>query len=346
MSGPASPGSAALDEARLTAWFERNVEGFAGPLTVNRLGGGQSNPTFEALTPSRGYILRSKPLGKLLPTAHMVEREFRVLDALGPTAFPAPRVYALCEDLEVTGAVFYVMDRVEGRILRDSTLPECAPAERRAIWTDMVETLAELHSLDPDTLGLGDFGKREGYLARQIKRWTGQYRASEIQQIEAMETLIGALEESRPADGEVRLIHGDFKIDNVVLAPERPEVAAVLDWELSTLGNPLADFSYLLMNWVMPSDQRSGLRDVDLDALGIPTVDEVVARYGEKTGRGDLGNVDWLFSYNLFRLAAICQGIVGRVRDGTANHPNALAMEQRVPVLTGWAHEFAEKAGL
>ena len=327
------PGSSDIDSAKLSAWFSDHVDGFEGPLEVARLGGGQSNPTFEAATPNRAYILRSKPLGPLLPTAHAVEREFRVLKALGPTGFPVPRAYALCEDSEVTGAAFYVMDRVDGRILRDSTLPGCAPEERRAIWTAMVETLAALHRLDPDALGLSDFGKREGYLTRQIGRWTKQYRASETDQIDDMEALIDDLARSTPPEDSVRLIHGDFKIDNVMLEPARPAVAAVLDWELSTLGDPLADLSYLLMNWAA-GPLGAASRD---PASGVPPEAELLDLYCARTGRDRRPDLRWRHAFNQFRLACILQGIVGRARAGTAAAADAASLGERVPILAASA---------
>lgn len=327
------PGSSPIDPARLTTWFAQHVAGFEGPLQVTRLGGGQSNPTFEVTTPSHAYILRSKPLGPLLPTAHAVEREFRVLDALGPSGFPAPHAYALCEDPDVTGAVFYVMDRVEGRILRDSTLPGCAPEERRAIWTAMVDTLAKLHGLDPVALGLGDFGKTEGYLRRQIARWTRQYRASATDRIDDMEALIDELERSAPPEDSVRLIHGDFKIDNVILSADRPAVAAVLDWELSTLGDPLADLSYLLMTWAAgPLGPAS--RD---PASGVPTEAELLDIYCARTGRDQRPDLRWRHAFNQFRLACILQGIVGRSRAGTAAAADAAVHGERVPKLAASA---------
>jgi aminoglycoside phosphotransferase (APT) family kinase protein len=335
-----------FDTAELERWLSANVEGYRGPLEVAQFKGGQSNPTYQLVTPERKYVLRRKPPGKLLPSAHAVDREFRVISALNKIDFPVARAYALCTDEDVIGTMFYVMSMVEGRVLWNGRVPGVSREERRAIYESQVDTLAALHTADYMALGLETFGKPGNYFKRQIDRWSKQYYASETAKLSQFDELARWLPETAPDDTVTSIVHGDYRIDNMIYHSDRPQVAAVLDWELSTLGNPLADFSYLLMNWVMPSDQRSGLRDVDLDALGIPTVDEVVARYGEKTGRTDLGNVDWLFSYNLFRLAAICQGIVGRVRDGTANHPNATAMEQRVPVLTGWAHEFAEKAGL
>lgn len=335
-----------FDEAKLERWLTAHVEGYRGPLEVAQFKGGQSNPTYQLITPERKYVLRRKPPGKLLKSAHAVDREFKVISALNKIEFPVARAYALCEDEDVIGTMFYVMSMVEGRVLWNGRVPGVSREDRRAIYESQVDTLAWLHTADYKAIGLEDYGRPGNYFHRQIDRWSKQYQASETVKNTQMDELIAWLPRTAPDDTVTSVVHGDYRIDNMIFHEDRPQVAAVLDWELSTLGNPLADFSYLLMNWVMPSDQRSGLRDVDLSELNIPTVDEVVERYGAKTGRTELGNVDWLFSYNLFRLAAICQGIVGRVRDGTANHPNATAMEERVPILVGWSHEFAEKAGL
>ncbi|MCI3181011.1 phosphotransferase family protein [Caulobacter sp. CCUG 60055] len=335
-----------LDEARLAAWLRDHVEGFAGPLEVRQFKGGQSNPTYQLVTPAKRYVLRRKPPGKLLPSAHAVDREFKVISALGKTGFPVARAYALCEDEAVIGTMFYVMDMVEGRILWDGTLPEHQPAERRAIYNAEIETLARLHTIDYQAIGLGDFGKPGNYFARQIDRWTKQYKASETASLDTMNRLMEWLPATVPADDQTSIVHGDYRLDNMILHATEPKVIAVLDWELSTLGNPLADFSYFLMNWVMPSDQRGGLSEItDLGAYGIPTVEEAVAQYCRLTGRDGLPQLDWYFSYNLFRLAGICQGIVGRVRDGTAASSHAALMEARVPILAKGAWEFAQRAG-
>ncbi|MDB5457751.1 MAG: phosphotransferase family protein, partial [Caulobacter sp.] len=265
---------------------------------------------------------------------------------LGKAGFPVAKAYALCLDEDVIGTIFYVMDNVEGRILWDGTLPDYAPAQRRAIYEAQIDTLARLHTVDYAAVGLADYGKPGNYFTRQIDRWTKQYRASETSQIAAMDRLIDWLPATAPADDATSIVHGDYRLDNMILHPTEPRVIAVLDWELSTLGNPLADFSYFLMNWVMPSDQRGGLAEIaDLTAYGIPTIDEAVARYCRLTGRDGLPNLDWYFAYNLFRLAGICQGIVGRVRDGTAASAHAELMEARVPVLANGAWAFAQKAG-
>ncbi|PVM85271.1 phosphotransferase family protein [Caulobacter endophyticus] len=336
----------AIDEAALAAWLEANVEGYAGPLEVRQFKGGQSNPTYQLVTPAKRYVLRRKPPGKLLPSAHAVDREFKVISGLHQAGFPVARPYALCMDEGVIGTIFYVMDNVEGRILWDGTLPDYAPPERRAIYEAQIDTLAALHNVDYAAVGLADYGKPGNYFTRQIDRWTKQYRASETTKIDEMDRLIDWLPASAPSDDQTSIVHGDYRLDNMILHPTEPRVIAVLDWELSTLGNPLADFTYFLMNWVMPSDQRGGLAEIsDLTTYGIPTIEEAVARYCAATGRQGLPQLDWYFSYNLFRLAGICQGIVGRVRDGTAASAHAQLMEARVPVLAKGAWAFAQKAG-
>lgn len=335
----------ALDEAALDAWLAENVEGYEGPLTLRQFKGGQSNPTYELTTPDRTYVLRRKPPGVLLPSAHAVDREFQVISALHAQGFPVARPYTLCTDDSVIGSMFYVMDKVEGRVFWDLKLPDLAPAERRAIYEAQTDTLAALHRFDPDAIGLSDYGKPGNYFARQVGRWTKQYQASEIDTIEAMDRLIAFLPGSLPADGPTRIVHGDFRLDNMILAPDRAEVRAVLDWELSTLGDPMADFSYLLIAWVIPATLRNGLAGADLEALGIPSVEETVARYAEKSGTAPPANLDWLFAYNLFRLAAICQGIAGRVRDGTAASSHARTMAAQVGPLSDAAWSFAKKAG-
>lgn len=334
----------ALDFARLDAWMSDHVPGYAGPLTIRQFKGGQSNPTYELATPGRIYVLRRKPPGTLLASAHAVDREFRVISALHAQGYPVARPWALCEDDAVIGSMFYVMDRVEGRVLWDLKLPGLTPPGRRAIYDAQVETLAALHAFEPEAIGLGDYGRPGNYFERQVGRWTKQYRASEIEPNPAMDRLIDFLPASLPAQGPTRIVHGDFRLDNLILAPDAPEVRAVLDWELSTLGDPMADFSYLLIAWVIPATARNGLAGADIEALGIPTVGEMVERYAALTGLRP-ENLDWLFAYNLFRLAAICQGIAGRVRDGTAASAHAKSMAAQVPMLADAALAFARKAG-
>ncbi len=335
----------ALDEAALDAWLTANVVGYAGPLTVRQFKGGQSNPTYELATPGATYVLRRKPPGVLLPSAHAVDREFTVISALHTQGFPVARPHALCTDDSVIGSMFYVMDKVEGRVFWDLKLPGLQPSERRAIYEAQTDTLAALHRFDPAQIGLADYGKPGNYFGRQVARWTKQYRASETQPIVAMDRLIDFLPQSLPADGPTRIVHGDFRLDNLILAPDAAQVRAVLDWELSTLGDPMADFSYLLIGWVIPASLRNGLGGADLEALGIPTIEETVERYAAATGTPAPANLDWLFAYNLFRLAAICQGIAGRVRDGTAASAQARTMAAQVEPLSAAAWSFAQKAG-
>ena len=334
-----------FDEAALDRWLASNVEGYAGPLTVSQFRGGQSNPTYRLDTPGKSYVLRRKPFGPLLPSAHAVDREFRVISALHGAGFPVARPYALCTDEGVIGAVFYVMSAVEGRVFWDGALPGCTREERGAIYRSEIETLARLHAIDPEAIGLGDYGRPGNYFARQVDRWTKQYRASETGALAAMDRLIEWLPRTTPAQSRTSIVHGDYRLDNIMMHPLEPTVAAVLDWELSTLGDPLADFSYLLMNWALPHDGRSALGGLDLPALGIPTLDEAVALYCGLTGRDGVPELDWYFAYNLFRLAAILQGIAGRVRDGTAASPQAVEMAARAPLLAEAAWGFAVRAG-
>lgn len=338
-----------FDEAALAAWMTDHVEGYEGPLEIRQFKGGQSNPTYQLVTPEKKYVLRRKPPGKLLPSAHAVDREFRVISALHPLGFPVARPYALCEDTDVIGTMFYVMDMVEGRILWDGTLPDLTPAERRAIYEAKVRTFAKLHTVDWRAAGLEGFGKEGDYVARQIHRWTKQYKASETKTIPDMNQLIEWLPANIPPGDMTTIVHGDYRLDNMILHPTEPKVIAVLDWELCTLGDPLADFTYHLMNWVMPSTDagRGALIDIpDLGSYGIPTMDEYVDLYCAATGRDGLSELNYYFAYNAFRLAGICQGIVGRVRDGTASNAEAAAMEERVAPLAQFAAGCARKAGM
>lgn len=335
-----------IDTARLEDWLKANVAGFAGPARLTKFPGGQSNPTYRIDAASGSYVLRRKPFGPVLPSAHAVDREYRLIAALHPTGFPVARPHALCEDPEVIGSIFYVMELVEGRTFWDGTLPDQSPGERRAIYGSMIRTLARLHDLDHEALGLSDYGPPGNYFERQVRRWTKQYRAAQTDELPTVEKLIGFLSATVPEQTRTSIIHGDYRIDNMIYAPDRPEVAAVLDWELSTIGDPLADFAYLAMQWEMPREGgAAGLRGVKLEGTGIPTLDEAVALYCELTGRDGVPNLDWYFSYNLFRLLGIVQGIKKRWLDGTASSANAEAMGARVPMLAEAAWAFARKAG-
>ncbi|HRK17959.1 MAG TPA: phosphotransferase family protein [Hyphomicrobiaceae bacterium] len=337
-----------LDEVKLLAWMEKHVEGFAGPLTVQQFRGGQSNPTYRLDTPDKRYVLRRKPFGKLLPSAHAVDREYRVISELYNVGFPVARPYALCSDDSVIGAMFYVMEMVTGRIFWDGALPTLSPGERRGIYEAEIETLARLHNYDPEKIGLGDYGKPGNYFARQIERWSRQYRASETEKIEEMENLMEFLPRTVPVQERVSIVHGDYRLDNMIFDDDESKVKAVLDWELSTLGDPLADFTYFLMTWEMPSGGgagSNGIKGLDHGALGIPTVKEAAALYCKLTGRDGIPELDWYMAYNMFRIAAILQGIAGRVRDGTAASAQALETIKRIRPLAETAWGFAKKAG-
>ena len=259
-----------IDEAALANWMQANVEDYAGPLEVRQFKGGQSNPTYQLITPGQRYVLRRKPPGKLLPSAHAVDREFKVISSLNKTNFPVAKAYALCTDESVLGTMFYVMGMVEGRILWDGRLEDSTPKDRGEIYGAEIDTLAALHNTDYAAIGLADYGRPGNYFSRQIDRWSKQYRASETQVIPSMNNLVDFLPQSAPEDDMTSIVHGDYRLDNMILHPTENRVLAVLDWELSTLGNPLADFTYFLMQWVMPSDQRGGLAEMDLKAAGIP----------------------------------------------------------------------------
>ena len=342
-------GALAIDAARLQAFLASRLPHFAGPLHVRQFKGGQSNPTYLLATPARRYVLRRKPPGKLLPSAHAVDREFRVISALHAQGFPvaAPLIY--CDDPGIAGTSFYVMDHVEGRVVWEPHMPGAEPAERAAVYDAMNATLAQLHSFDPAALGLADFGRGDNYVARQVERWSKQYRASETDKIEEMERLIAWLPAHLPPPAPVRLVHGDYRLDNIILAPAQPTIRAVLDWELSTLGDPLADLAYHLMQWSMPpSETGAGVGTLvghDLGGLGIPSRAAYVDAYVARTGLDPRPHLPVYLAYNFFRLAAIFQGIVGRVRDGTATSENAAAMAPLVRPLALDAWNFAREAG-
>jgi aminoglycoside phosphotransferase (APT) family kinase protein len=329
-----------FDIAALDAWMRSNVEGYKGPVTVEQFKGGQSNPTFRLSSPSGRYVMRRKPAGKLLPSAHAVDREYRVITALAGSGVPVPRTYGLCQDDAVIGSAFYVMDFVDGRVLWDGSLPGMSNAERGAIYAEMNRVIAALHKVDYAARGLADYGKPGNYFARQIGRWTKQYQASETEKIESMDRLIEWLPLNIPPEEETTIVHGDFRLDNLVFHPTEPRVLAVLDWELSTLGHPLADFSYHCMSWHVSPGAFRGLQGHDLAALGIPSEAEHVAAYCRHMGRGpiDADHWDFYIAYNMFRAAGIAQGVMGRVVDGTAASQHALQVGRSARPLAehGW----------
>jgi aminoglycoside phosphotransferase (APT) family kinase protein len=339
----------AFDTAPLARWMDAHVPGFEGPVSVRQFRGGQSNPTYLVETASGRYVLRRKPPGTLLPSAHAVEREYRVQRALGAVGFPVPLVHALEEDPAVIGTAFYVMDHVPGRVLWEPHLPGFAPAERAALYDSMNCTLARLHSLDPEALGLADFGRPAGYVARQVRRWSEQYRASDPEPLADMERLMAWLPEHLPPEGPARIVHGDYRLDNLILAPDRPEIAAAIDWELSTLGDPVADFAYHLMKWRMPpglsASGTASLAGHDLAALGIPPLEAYVAAYEARTGLSVRPHLDAYLAYNFFRLAAILAGVAARGRAGNAPSELAERMGEAVAPLAATAWCFAEAAG-
>jgi aminoglycoside phosphotransferase (APT) family kinase protein len=338
-----------LDSARLAHYLTANVKDFAGPLSVQQFKGGQSNPTYLLETPARRYVLRRKPPGKLLPSAHAVDREYRVLSVLYAQGFPVAEPLTFCADEAVARTPFYMMGFVDGRVFWEPQMSGSNPAERTAVYDAMNETIARLHSFDPGKIGLGDFGKGENYVARQVERWSKQYRASETEKIDAMERLIEWLPRHVPPGGPPRLVHGDYRLDNLIVAHDAPRIAAVLDWELSTLGDPLADFSYHLMAWHMPhSESAAGTASLvghDLRALGIPSMANYVDLYVKRTGLDPRPHLPAYLAYNFFRIAAILQGIIGRVRDGTATSEFAPAKAEMVRPLADKAWEFARQAG-
>jgi aminoglycoside phosphotransferase (APT) family kinase protein len=336
-----------FDPEPLQEYMLSHVEGFHGPLTVRQFRGGQSNPTYLLESPSGKYVLRRKPPGKLLKSAHAVDREYRVISALYGADFPVPRPYVLCKDEEIVGTMFFIMEFVEGRIFWDLDLPDSDPGERRAIYEHTNQVIADLHNFDYEQIGLSDFGKPGNYFARQISRWSKQYAASETSKITAMNKLIEWLPGNIPDDESATVVHGDYRLDNMIIHPTEPRIIAVLDWELSTIGHPLGDFTYHLMAWQLPEIGigSTGLQGKDLEALGIPSEEEYVARYCAKTGRHDgIANRDFYSAYNLFRIAAILQGIAGRVRDGTAASVHAERVANAVAPLASLGWEYAQNA--
>ncbi|NDP39210.1 MAG: phosphotransferase [Rhodoferax sp.] len=344
----------AFDVVALSAWLDKNLPGFAGPLTVESFKGGQSNPTYKLNTPTQSYVMRAKPgpVAKLLPSAHAIEREFAVMSGLQGTDVPVPRMYCLCEDETVIGRAFYVMEFMPGRILWDQTLPGMSTQERGAIYNEMNRVIAALHSVKFAERGLSFYGKPGNYFERQIGRWSKQYVASATQPIPEMDQLMTWLPQHIPAmaraEHMVSIVHGDYRLDNLMFHPTEPRIIAVLDWELSTLGHPLADFSYHCMAWHIPPGAFRGIGGIDLASLGIPTEDEYIRLYCERTGlvNPDDLKADWNFymAYNLFRIAAILQGIAKRAQMGTAASAQAVSSGAGAKPLAQMAWQFAQKS--
>ncbi|MEE3168533.1 MAG: phosphotransferase [Pseudomonadota bacterium] len=330
-----------FDEQRLLAWLQAELPEVGERLDVRQFQGGQSNPTFLLGTDGGQYVLRKKPPGKTLPSAHMVEREYRVMKALADhTGVPVPMVRVLCEESAVIGTPFYVMDFLDGRILSHSALPELGREDRLLAHQSAIDTLAALHSVDVNTIGLGDYGRPEGYVARQVARWSKQYLASKTDELPAMDKLMAWLPANIPAADETAIAHGDYRFGNLMLAPDKPEVIGILDWELSTLGHPLADLAYFCLPYYLPSDMEGmrGLQGEDLEALGIPDEQSTIARYCTQTGRDGIEDWHVFLAFSLFRLAAILQGVYKRALDGNAANANALNVGKRASLLAdiGW----------
>lgn len=340
----------AFDLTRLDQFMQAHVQGYGGELQLERFKGGQSNPTFKLSAGGKNYVLRRKPSGVLLPSAHAVDREFRVMQALAGTDVPVPRVYALCGDPEVIGTAFYIMECVEGRILWDPSLPGMTPVQRAAHFDELNRVMAALHRVDPQAVGLGDYGKPGNYIERQVGRWSKQYRAAETETVDAANQLMAWLPQHIPAGEQVAIVHGDYRLDNVIFHPTEPRILAVLDWELSTLGHPLVDFAYHCMTWHISSAGSRGLADLDLPALGIPTEQQYLQTYLKRIGRADVqavSDADWTYYmvFNLFRAASISQGIMARALQGNASNVAALEAGKSARPLAEQAWALARRMG-
>jgi len=335
-----------FDAAALEAYLRGRIENFSGPVDVEQFKGGQSNPTYRLSAGGKYYAMRAKPgpAAKLLPSAHAVEREFRVISALGRAGIPVPRTYCLCEDEDVIGRAFFIMECVEGRVFWEQSLPGLTTADRAAIYDDMNRVIAALHQVDLAAIGLSDYGKPGNYFARQIGRWSRQYRASETEIIEAMNHLMDWLPANIPAGEETSIVHGDYRLDNLIFHPSEPRIRAILDWELSTLGHPIADFSYHCMSWHIPPGQFRGIAGLDLASLGIPSEQDYIAAYCRRTGREGIGHWNFYLAYNLFRLSAILQGIKKRALEGVAASQQALDAGARARPLAELGWKYAHKA--
>jgi aminoglycoside phosphotransferase (APT) family kinase protein len=340
------PPQHAFDPAPLTAWLCANVQGFAGPIDVLQFAGGQSNPTYLIETPTQRYVMRRKPPGKLLPSAHAVEREYRVISALGPTRVPVATTYGLCEDTSIIGSAFYVMEYVQGRIFWDAALPEVPPSGRRAIYMEMIRVLAELHSVDFKALGLGDYGKPDHYIERQVARWTAQYRSTQTEKIQAVENLIEWLPKHVPAGDMTSIVHGDYRLDNTIFDPSGPRMLAVLDWELSTLGHPLVDLAYHCSRYRLPAGSFRGLAGLDVASLSLPSEQECVDEYCRLRALPPIPPRDWSYYmvFCLFRLTGILQGVLARALQGNASSARALQAGRRTRPLAELAWQLAEES--
>ena len=336
-----------FDQKRLAEYLSDTLEGFEGPLEVKQFEGGQSCPTYMLVTPKKKYVMRRKPPGQLLRSAHAVDREYRVMSALNKVNYKVPTAHLMCEDESVVGTIFFVMNFIEGRVFWDPLMPDLTNEERTLVYDSINETLAELHKVDYKAIGLEDFGRPGNYFARQIARWTKQYQLSETEQIDAMNKLIDWLPGAIPDNDETCLIHGDYSFHNVLVHKTEPKVAAVLDWELSTTGHPLGDLTYNTLSWYRPAldDGRASFANTDVTTLGIPSFEDYVNKYCERAGRKPIENLSFYRAYNLFRTAAIYQGILGRVRDGTAAAANALELAESIRPIAAAAWAEAEKAG-
>ena len=332
-----------IDEAALAAYLRAHVAAFSGSIGVEQFQGGQSNPTYRVTAGRRRFVLRRKPPGKLLPSAHAIDREYRVMAALADTDVPVAKMIALCDDDAVIGTAFYLMEYVEGRVLWDPTLPGLTPAARAAHYAELNRVQAALHKVDYRAAGLGDFGKPGHYIERQIARWSKQYEAGGAERIPSMDALIGWLPQHVPPGDETSIVHGDFRLDNVIFHPTEPRVLAVLDWELATLGHPLSDFAYQVMAWRLAPGQFRGLKGADFAALGIPTEAEYVAAYCRRTGRASIPNWEFYLIFNMFRIAAILHGVLARALQGNAASRNAFEQGGRARLVADVAWDMAQR---